>query len=65
MNKKGVNEYVQSHRKRSFLRVRTGERHPGDVQRMRKGTENLCPDDTKVPYVAVTNLGKNSIEYVS
>jgi hypothetical protein len=49
----------------SLFRVFAGERHPGDVERMRKGPECLCPDYPKVSYAAQVDLGEDAVENVA
>ena len=53
------------HGKSTLFRISTSERHPGNVQWMGEGAEDLGPDNTKVSDISVGNLGKDSVENVT
>lgn len=49
----------------SLFGIGTGERHPGDVERMREGSEDLSPDDTEVLGFFLFELGEATVEDVT
>lgn len=56
---------LQRHRKRTLLGVSASERHPCDVQWVRKGTKGLRPHNAEVSHIAIVDLGEDAIEDVA
>lgn len=55
----------QRHGESALFRVVAGERHPGDVQGVGEGSEDLRPDHAEVGDVAFAEFGEDAVEDVA
>lgn len=56
---------LQGHRKGSLLGIIARERHPGYVERVREGSEDLCPNYAEVADIPTAELGEDAVEDIA
>jgi len=56
---------LQSHGQRPLLRIVAGQRHPGDVEGVRKRPEHLREDGAEVAGALAVELAEDAVEDVA
>lgn len=62
---RGNMNHLHCHSKSAFFGIVAGQRHPGDVEGMREGSERLSPNNSKVSHTTKAKLCKDTVEDVT